>query len=103
MESLRLADAELLSVMKLIKTGWPEHLSNVSRDAREFVQVKSELSEYKGLILRGSRIVVLRSMRGEILQKIHEGHQGLVKCRERACSSVWWPGLSTEINKLVTS
>ena len=97
------ADAELLSVVKLIKKGWPEHLSNVPMDAREYVQVKSELSEHNGLVLRGSRIVVPKSMRGEILQKIHEGHQGLVKCRERACSSVWWPRLSTEISMLVTS
>lgn len=106
MDEIRMAtaaDAELLSVVKLIKKGWPEHLSNVPMDAREYVQVKSELSEHNGLVLRGSRIVVPRQMRGEILQKIHEGHQGLVKCRERACSSVWWPGLSTDINKLVTS
>ena len=36
----------------------------------------------------------------EILQKIHEGQ---VKCRERACSSMWWPGLSADINRLVAS
>ena len=71
-------DAELQSVMKLIKTGWPEHLSSVPESAREYIQVKSELSVYNGLVLRGSRIVVPRMMRGEILQKIHKGHQGLV-------------------------
>lgn len=76
------ADAELLSVVKLIKKGWPEHLSNVPMDAGDYVQMKSELSEHNGLVLRGSRIIVPRAMRGEILQKIHEGHQGLVKCRE---------------------
>ncbi len=97
------ADAQLQSVAKLIKTGWPEHLSGVPMDARVYTQVKSELSEHDSLILSRSRIVVPRSMRGEILQKIHNGHQGLVKCRERACSSVWWPGPSTEISKLVTS
>lgn len=82
------ADAQLQSVAKLIKTGWPEHLSSVPLDAKDYVQVKSELSEHSGLILRGSRIVVPRSLRGEILLKIHKGHQGLVKCRERASSSV---------------
>uniref|UniRef100_A0A671U8K1 Gypsy retrotransposon integrase-like protein 1 n=1 Tax=Sparus aurata TaxID=8175 RepID=A0A671U8K1_SPAAU len=97
------ADTELLSVMKLVKRGWPEHITKVPMDARAYVQVKSELSEHDGLILRGSRIVIPRSMRGETLQKIHDGHQGLSKCRERACSSVWWPGLSAEINRLVTS
>jgi len=40
-------------------------------------------------------------MRLEILDKIHEGHQGITKCRERAKTSVWWPELSREIQDLV--
>uniref|UniRef100_A0A3B1ISF7 Gypsy retrotransposon integrase-like protein 1 n=1 Tax=Astyanax mexicanus TaxID=7994 RepID=A0A3B1ISF7_ASTMX len=35
------------------------------------------------------------------LAKLHEGHQGVVKCRERARQSVWWPGLSQQLNELV--
>ncbi|KAK0146758.1 hypothetical protein N1851_013875 [Merluccius polli] len=96
------SDANLQSVIKFIHTGWPEHISRVPVSIRAYVQVKAELSEHNGLVLRGCRIVVPQSMREEILQKIHQGHQGLVKCRERACSSVWWPGLSTEISNLVS-
>ncbi|KAK0156179.1 hypothetical protein N1851_000550 [Merluccius polli] len=97
------SDANLQSVIKFIHAGWPEHISKVPVSIREYVQVKAELSEHNGLVLRGCRIVVPQPMRKEILQKIHQGHQGLAKCRERACSSVWWPGLSTEISSLVTS
>ena len=37
----------------------------------------------------------------ETLQKIHAGHQKIQKCSLRAQSSVWWPGLSTQINQMV--
>ncbi|XDV16481.1 hypothetical protein PO909_016174 [Leuciscus waleckii] len=65
---------------------WPE---------RENLTVAGEL------LLRGQRIVIPRSMRQEILHSIHEGHQGIVKCRARARQAIWWPGLSVHINQLV--
>jgi transposase InsO family protein len=40
-------------------------------------------------------------MRNDVLVKLHEGHQGVVKCRERAQQSVWWPGLSQQLNEVV--
>ncbi|XP_061905542.1 uncharacterized protein K02A2.6-like [Entelurus aequoreus] len=40
-------------------------------------------------------------MRNYVLAKLHEGHQGVVKCRQRARQSVWWPGLSQQLNELV--
>lgn len=88
MDEIRMAtaaDTELLSVMKLVKRG---HIGKVPLAARAYVQVKSELSEHDGLILRRSRIVMPRSMRDEILQKVHDWHRGLNKCRERACSTL---------------
>ena len=41
-------------------------------------------------------------MRLQILDCIHTGHLGLTKCRSRARTSVWWPGLSTQISELIT-
>ena len=42
-------------------------------------------------------------MRLDVLDKIHQGHQGIVKCRSRAKQSVWWPGISREILDMVKS
>ena len=37
----------------------------------------------------------------DIHNKIHVGHQGISKCRDKARQSVWWPGLSAELERLV--
>ena len=62
---------------------------------------RGELSVVQNILLKASRNVIPSSMRLEILDKIHEGHQGIAKCRERDKNSVWWPGLSREIQDLV--
>ena len=36
-----------------------------------------------------------------MLGKVHKGHLGIAKCRERARQSIWWPGMSTELEKVV--
>ena len=41
------------------------------------------------------------SPREDMLKRLHTGHQGIVKCRERARQSVRWPGLSAELQQLV--
>ena len=53
--------------------------------------------------MRKNRIIKPSGQRPEILEQIHKGHQGIVKCREHAASSVWWPGLSRDIEELVNN
>ena len=48
-------------------------------------------------VLYDTRIVVPTSMRQVTLGKIHQGHQGIQRCRLRMNTSVWWPGASSDI------
>ena len=106
MESIKMAtaaDSELQLVIKHVRRGWPEYSGNVPQEVRAYMKVKNELSEADGLLIRGSRVIIPRSLRADILKRIHDGHQGLTKCRDRAKSSVWWPGLSAELKHTVMS
>ena len=66
-----------------------------------YLSISGELTIENDLLMRGSRIVIPSSLRQDILNKIQAGHQGITKCREMACQSVWWPGISKELEELV--
>ena len=53
------------------------------------------------LILFGNTLVIPSHLRKEILTKIHQGHQGIQRCRLRLVTSVWWPGASKDIEMLI--
>ena len=63
----------------------------------------SELSVEDGLLLRGNRIVILMALRAPVLNRLHEGHLGINKCRDRARESVWWPGLNRELEVKIST
>ena len=54
-----------------------------------------------GLLLKDTRLVIPIAMRKDVLAQLHEGHQGVEKCKSCARQSVWWPGLNQQINKMV--
>ena len=80
--------------------GWPDK-AKLASEEKLYLQVAADLTIQNGLLLKGSRLVIPVAMQKTILGKIHEGHQGITKCRERAKQSVWWPSLSKQIEDLV--
>ncbi|KAK9738991.1 Integrase zinc binding domain [Popillia japonica] len=79
---------------------WPEK-SALPIEILPYYQYRHEISYAQNLLLKDSRIIIPPLMQREVLDFIHSGHQGIVKCRERAKMSVWWIGLSTQIERLV--
>ena len=102
LDTLRTAqkqDKVLSQVAHFCKVGWPEKKPN--GPTAKFWFVRGELSLYDDLLLRGQRIVIPSDLREDTLQRLHEGHQGMVKCRLRARDSVWWPGISSDISNFI--
>ena len=41
-------------------------------------------------------------MRPEILKKLHVSHLGITKCKARARSLVFWPGMNKAIEEMIS-
>lgn len=77
-------------------------MASKTRNKGNFEEVQVKLSVVDDLILYGTRVVIPESLQYEILMKIHHGHQGIQRCRLRVSSSVWWPGISKQVENFVT-
>ena len=51
--------------------------------------------------MAGSRIIIPKVSRQQVLREIHEGHQGETKCMLRAKTAVYWPGIYNDIRNIV--
>ena len=93
-------DEECRQAAAYSKEGWPSRQS-LSGVMKHYYSIVAEISVHNGLLMRGNRIVIPASLRLEMFDRIHTGHQGISKCRERARQSIWWPGLSRQLEELV--
>ena len=66
-----------------------------------FWNFRCDLALEDGLALKGSRVVIPKAMRGQVLQAILLGHQEETKCILLARESVFWPGISNDIKQMV--
>ena len=88
-------------VLRFCETTWPDK-HQIPQGLIPYWKVRDALTAHKSLLLYKSRIVIPMSLQRETLSRIHEGHQGIERCRMRAKASVWWPGLSRELTDKVT-
>lgn len=83
-------DTMLTAAMQFCLDGWPDYIRDVPENLHK-------LSVVNQMLLYGDRIVIPEVLRSYILDKLHEGHQGVTKCKERANLTVWWPGIGQDI------
>ena len=55
------------------------------------------------MLYHGFLAVIQSGLQAETLARLHDGHRGVTKTLARARTSVWLPGLSTEIDRYVTA
>ena len=89
-------DPELSRVLNCVVSGWPKYASDVPQEIRPYYAVRGDLSVTDGKVIYQNRLVIPPVLQSEVLERIHDGHRGITKCRERANMSVWWPGIGRD-------
>ena len=95
------ADAVLQELINMVHKGWPSTIRECPEAIRPFWHCRHDITETKGLILKGSQIVIPASMRRDMLDRIHEGHLGMEKCKRRARQCLYWPNMNNQIEQKI--
>ena len=77
-------------VINYCKNGWPER-KDTDAEVVHYWQERGNLTIHDNLLLYSE----------ETLEKIHQGHQGILRCCSQVRVSVWWPGMSKHIEEFV--
>jgi len=85
------------------KHGWPLFKSEVEECVKPFWNYRDEINVAKGLVFKSDKIVIPLTLQSEMLKRIHEGHLGIERCKQRAREVMFWPGMSSQIGDLVSS
>ena len=97
-------DEELTVLREVISQGWPAQRKEAPTAVHGYWNYRDELAIEKGLILiiKGECIVIPRSMIPDILEQLHSAHQGGEKMKLRARSTVFWTGITNDIDNTVS-
>ncbi|KAF2887889.1 hypothetical protein ILUMI_18285 [Ignelater luminosus] len=64
-----------------IKNGWLNSIKRVQPMVQHYHKFRNELTEYRGLIYKRDKLIILLNCRSDLLSKLHYGHFGVNKTK----------------------
>ena len=69
-------DTDMCALKDIIMSGWPKEQTNLSECVQQYWNYRDEMTVQNGLILKGTRIVIPKKIKLNILEILHTGHLG---------------------------
>ena len=87
-------------ISQFCRSEWPSK-KKLASILIPFWKERHLFSIYDNILLYNDRIVIPEALQEAILEKIHEGHQGVEKCHARLRATVWWPHASKQVTTMI--
>ena len=96
------SDPDMQQLIANIKEGWPDHGNSCPPSVKPFWNYRDELSVMEGLVFEEERSVIPVALRKDMLKRVHIGHVGMRKCKNRAKEVMFWPSIGTVREKTLS-
>ena len=93
------SDQQMSILAKQIALGFPSEKGHMPTEIAEYWDCRHSLNVVNGVVLYNDRIVVPGSLRKRVIENLHSAHQGVTSMTSRAMASVFWPGITSSIEK----
>ena len=87
----------LKTLRQYIKGGFPANRSDCAESVQTYFGFREKLAIVNGLIVKGHRVVIPNQLCDEALKLLHSSHMGIVKTKDRARTSFFWPSINRDI------
>ena len=91
------SDENMLLLLSAIEDGLPEFKHQLPPPIREYHQFRKHLYSCDGVVIYKDRIVIPPSLRPTCLSGLHAAHQGTSAMTAKAEVSIFWPGITNDI------
>lgn len=89
---------ELLCKVKqsMLNDLWPKEL-------KQYEIIKEELAQVEGIIVKGTKLIIPKKLRGKVLALAHELHNKEPTMKVLIRQKMWWPGVDKDIKEHIES
>uniref|UniRef100_A0A182NX56 RNA-directed DNA polymerase n=1 Tax=Anopheles dirus TaxID=7168 RepID=A0A182NX56_9DIPT len=91
-------DTEIQALKECLEKGTWNYTNEQLKPYHAF---RFELGTVGEMVVRGSKLVIPKSLRQRLLELGHEGHPGRTKMQQRLRCTCWWPGMDECIIRMV--
>ena len=96
-------DSQYQELHSIILNGFPAHRHQLPETCKQFWASKEQLNIDDSLIVHGCRLLIPKTMRPQVIADLHEAHQGIIRTKQRARLTVYWPGINNDIENVITA
>ncbi|XP_064642786.1 uncharacterized protein LOC135497049 [Lineus longissimus] len=94
LRDLTSSDPVLQQLSEYIWRGWPAKQHDLPAPLRQSWSYRDELAIEDGILFKEKQVVIPETLRKNILEQLHDAHQGIEKTRRLARELVYWPTLT---------
>ena len=95
-------DPTLQTLNQTIRRGWPTKKEEIPPCIKPYATFKNELTIHDHITLKGEQIIIPQTLQKDVLKTLHETHAGIVKTKQAARDTVYWPNIAQQIEDQIS-